>query len=506
MTTSTTAPAPEFRTYGGWRTPGRPGLGKLGLAPTVLFFIAAVGVIACLAFSLRLALLTALGATALIAPLVLTDRHHRSLLQGVTARASWRVAHHGGQTLYRAGPTGRVPTGRWSLPGLAAAITATDQLDSAGHPFALLHHPHAHHVTAVIQACPEGASLVDDATIDHWVASWGEFLRVLGQDSSLVAASVTIETAPDPGGRLASELNQNVSISAPQLAQVVMADIARSYPLTAAITTARIALTWTCTPRATGRRRPLTAMAAEVGRRLPGVCLALQATGAGAARPMTVAELAGAIRTAYDPTSAGDVEAAGPGSVAWEDCGPVSFDETVGELHHDGAVSVSWAMTAPPQGPVPCNVLVPVLAPHPDVDRKRVTILFRPYSPGQAATLVQRDHRDALFSANSVKIPHAAELGKLRAAQQGEAEHARGAGLVRFGLVVTATVRRRRTPDATGEALALAEAAVDGLATASRLTIRRAWRSQATTFLAALPLGLVLPAHTRIPTEFKELL
>jgi hypothetical protein len=295
MTTGTTSPpAPEFRTYGGWRTPGRPGLGKLGLGPTDLFFVAAVAVIACLAFSLRLALLTALGATALITPLVLTDRHHRTLLQAVTARTSWRFAHHAGQTVYRAGPTGRVPTLRWSLPGLAAGITAADYVDTSGRPFALLHHPHAHHVTAVIQACPEGASLVDDATIDHWVASWGEFLRVLGQDSSLGAASVTIETAPDPGTRLASELDQHVNTSAPQLAQLVMADIARSYPLTAAITTARIALTWTCTPRATGRRRPLATMAAEVGRRLPALCLALQATGAGAARPMTVAQLGGA--------------------------------------------------------------------------------------------------------------------------------------------------------------------------------------------------------------------
>ena len=63
-----------------------------------------------------------------------------------------------------------------------------------------------------------------------------------------------------------------------------------------------------------------------------------------------------------------------------------------------------------------------------------------------------------------------------------------------------------RTDGDTADALALAEAAVEGLATTSRLVLRRAWRCQATTFLAGLPLGILLPQHLRISSEFKELL
>jgi hypothetical protein len=119
---------------------------------------------------------------------------------------------------------------------------------------------------------------------------------------------------------------------------------------------------------------------------------------------------------------------------------------------------------------------------------------------------VERDHRDAVFSANGSRIPRAVELAKLQAAAQAATEDAHGAGLVRFGAIVTATVDARRCGADPGDALALAEAAVEGLATTSRLVLRRAWRCQATTFLAGLPLGILLPQHLRVPAEFKDLL
>lgn len=502
-----------FRTYGGWRRPGRPGLGHLGFAPTIVVFVGLVATVAAVAFSARLAIAIAVCFAVALAPVVVSNRHHRSGVQAINARVTWAFARATRRHLYRSGPTGALPEARFALPGLAAPIQATTAFDSAGRPFALLHHPGRHTLTAVIQASPEGGSLVDDATVDHWVASWGEFLAALGQEQCLVAASVTVETAPDPGTRLAAQIRGRMQPDAPELARSVLEEILASYPASAALTTAAIALTWTTTAGAGGGRRSVAEVAAAIGRRLPALCLALATTGAGAARPMTVEQLAGAIRGAFDPEVAGEIEAAEPGALAWEDCGPVSHDESPGAYAHDGAVSVSWTMTAPPRGAVPCTVLVPLLAPHPDIARKRVTLLYRPHSAAQAATLVERDHRDALFSANASRIPRAVDLAKLRAAQQAAEEDARGAGMVRFGLIVTATVSTRPSspvsphcgPD-TAEALARAASAVEALATTSRLVLRRAWRCQATTFLAGLPLGLVLPQHLRIPSEFKELL
>jgi hypothetical protein len=505
---STATDAPQFRTYGGWRRPGRPGLGQFGFAPTLLVFAGLLAMVITLAAtnSIEAAGLVALVFATAIAPLVVRDRHHRNALQGLSARVSWAVAHAGGRHLYRSGPTGRLPSARWSLPGLAATIVATSAVDSAGRAFALLHHTKSHLVTAVIQASPEGSSLVDESTVDYWVASWGEFLAALGQEPSLVGASVTIETAPDPGTRLAYELHRRLKVGSPELARRVLEEIVSTYPCGAALSTARIALTWTCNARVGSGRRSVKAMAGEVGRRLPALCLGLAATGAGAARPMTVGELAGAIRAAYDPTAAADVEAAGATGVSWDNCGPVSADESKGHYGHDGAVSVSWTMTSASRGAVPCTVLMPILAPHPDIARKRVTLHFRPYTPAQAASLVERDHKDALFAANGSKIPRAGDLAKLQAAQQAAAEDARGAGLVRFGMTVTATVDASRGDGDSAEAVALAVAAVEGLATSSRLELRRAWRCQATTFLAGLPLGIVLPRLLKVPTELREML
>src|SRR5207237_10749748 len=118
-------------------------------------------------------------------------------------------------------------------------------------------------------------------------ASWGAFLAALAQASTPLGASVTIEPAPDPGARLRTEMARRIQPGSPELARAVLEEVASTYPRTGAITTARIALTWGCA-RAGGGRRGLDAMAGELARRLPGICLALAGTGAGAARPMGV--------------------------------------------------------------------------------------------------------------------------------------------------------------------------------------------------------------------------
>jgi hypothetical protein len=499
MTSTTDVAAP--RTYGGWRRPTRPGLGRLGLVPTLLLLVGLLLSMGAMAYSLKAAAAVAVAMALGLTPVILSDKHHRTALQGAGARLEWQLGKQARRHLYRSGPTGRLASARWSLPGLAANVTAQDVLDAAGKPFAILHHPTTNTVTAVLETSPEGGSLVDERTVDLWVAEWGNFLSAAGQEASMVGLSVTIETAPDPGTRLANELHRRMSVRAPELARSVLDEILASYPRGAATTTSRVALSWSCSPRVGTKRRSPKAMGAEIARRLPQLSQLLAATGAGASHAMNVQELAAAFRTAYDPASAAIVEAAGPGGVPWEDCGPVSADEAIDRYAHDGAVSCSWTMTAAPRGAVQSAILAPLLAPHPDIARKRVTLHYRPYSPGQAATLVDRDQRDALFKAHGRKVTRATDVVALRAAEQAAAEDARGAGLVRFGMIVTATVDARQ-PDA----LAVAEAVVDGLATTSRLVLRPAWRTQATTFLAGLPIGLLLPQHLRMPAEFREIL
>jgi hypothetical protein len=141
------------------------------------------------------------------------------------------------------------------------------------------------------------------------------------------------------------------------------------------------------------------------------------------------------------------------------------------------------------------------LAPHRDISRKRVTLLYRPHDAARSAELVERDRRDALFAAQGGgrRGPSARNVVSVQAAEQAAREEARGAGLTRFGMMVTATVI-----GADRDTLRQVESTVDSLGTASRIVLRRLWGSQSAGFLAALPLGLVIPAHLKVPASVRE--
>jgi hypothetical protein len=154
-------------------------------------------------------------------------------------------------------------------------------------------------------------------------------------------------------------------------------------------------------------------------------------------------------------------------------------------------------MTSPPRGVVQSGILSRLLAPHRDIARKRVTLLYRPIDPARAAAIVEADLNAASFNTTASTKPTARNTLSTRSAQATAAEEASGAGLLNFGLIVTATTTERvKESDA--------RAAIDSLTAAARLRMRPAYGSQDTAFAGGLPLGLVLPRHLRIPAELKE--
>jgi len=56
------------------------------------------------------------------------------------------------------------------------------------------------------------------------------------------------------------------------------------------------------------------------------------------------------------------------------------------------------------------------------------------------------------------------------------------------------------------EQLPLARAAVENLAPTARVSLRPVWGSQDSAFAAALPVGLFLPAHLKIPEPVRQAL
>jgi hypothetical protein len=484
------------RTYGNWRKPISPGIGRLGLLGTMILMIGLVTVVISMMISIWAGLVAVAVLGVVVAPLVIQDRHGRTALQAATARIAWWRGRSKGSHLYRSGPLGITAHGSHRLPGLLAPSRLVQAQDSYGRPFAMIVVPSTGHYTAVFECGADGAALVDQEQIDTWVAYWGQWLGSLSFEPGLVAASVTIETAPDLGHRLEREVNANLDPHAPELARQALTQIVRNYPAGSAQVATRVAVTYAAAPRPGAKRRTEQEMAREIGTRIPGLTTSLAMTGAGAARPMIPAQLAQAVRVAYDPAAQSLLDAADGQGLSWDDAGPVAAQEYWDHYTHDSGASITWGMSEAPRGEVLSGVMTGLVAPHRDIARKRVSFLYRPYDPGLAAKIVERDRKDARFRITGANTA-ARDAIAVAAADQSAREEAKGAGLTRFSMLVTATVR-------SVEELPTAAAAIDTLAPPARVQLRRMYGSQASAFAAALPLGIVLPDHLQVPALVRE--
>jgi hypothetical protein len=232
-----------------------------------------------------------------------------------------------------------------------------------------------------------------------------------------------------------------------------------------------------------------------------GLTQRLHATGAGVATPVDAQRLCEIVHAAYNPRAAELLEEARasgkPAQLSWEDVGPASAEAREESYWHDGAMSVTWAMSQAPRGEVRENVLARLIAPHPDVARKRVTMLYRLIDPGEAARIVERDLHNAEFRVSSAAKPSARAMVEQQSARATAQEEARGAALLNFGMLVTATVL-------DPEQLPAAVSAVANLAPTARVVLRPVWGSQDSAFAAALPVGVFLPAHLKVPEAIRN--
>ena len=229
----------------------------------------------------------------------------------------------------------------------------------------------------------------------------------------------------------------------------------------------------------------------------------MHATGAGVAVPVDAQRLCEIVHSAYNPRAAELLEearAAGqPARLRWEDAGPAAAEARDQSYWHDGAESVTWAMTQAPRGEVRENVLARLIAPHPEIARKRVTLLYRMIGPGEAARIVERDLHNAEFRSTPPTSPAPARSSSSSSASATAQEEAARRALHNFGMLVTATVLSQASCSA-------ARSAISNLAPTARVALRPVWGSQDSAFAAALPVGLFLPAHLRVPESVRAAL
>ena len=422
----------------------------------------------------------------------------KSVFARLVRRMSFRRARRLRETAYLGGPLSPQPQGRLRLPGLLAASRLYSAVDAYGEQFGFLRIPLTNSYTVIVRANADGDALVDASTVDTMIGTWSGFLQTLPQWPDIAALSVTIESVPDPGRKIANEVDrmrtQDAAVS--EFTEAVFGELRDAAGVGSAAQH-----TWMSLVFDGGRgkdRRGVEEMATEIGTQLPDMIGALAGTGAGAAVAMSPTDVAITAWAAFHPEEAADLDDLAGGEelvdLDWESAGPSAAQELWDRYKHDSGISVSWVMEGAPRGSVKETVLKRLLEPHPHLPRKRVTIYYRPLDSAAAAAWADRQRN--VVATNHGQLAAARETSTTQAAANARDE-ARGAAVLRFAVITTITVTDE-------EQLRRAIKAIRNLHAGARLVMSRAYGQQAAAFSAGLGLGVLLPDHVTLPKVLTE--
>ena len=256
------------------------------------------------------------------------------------------------------------------LPGTLAATELLSAEDGRGGRYGLVRDRHTGYLTATLRVAPVSTWLADPADADQWVANWGGWLASLGYLPSLRWVTVTVDTARDPGTTLTGQVAAAIDPAAPRQAIEIMDQLVAAAPAAAADVDTRVSITFD--PAASpARPRNLADAVTDTGQVLLGLESALGACGVTVLGRARAADIAGMVRTAFDPAVRGEITrllATGIGpaleeQLNWASAGPAGAEERWDCYQHDSGTSVTWAWREPPRQNVTSSVLARLLAP-----------------------------------------------------------------------------------------------------------------------------------------------
>lgn len=491
-TVHTEAPDRQLRLFGGWRRTRGVGLWGLGPASTAVVLSCALVPLLLASVSLRTGLVAALPAAA-TAGLTVARVGGVPLGHIVYRRARWTWGTLKGYRSLRAGAV-VVHEHAWDLPGPLARTRLISAEDGRGGTFGLVHDQRTGALTATLRCAASSTWLVDGQDADGWVSNWHAWLASLGYVPMVRWVTVTVDTAPEPGTRLRENVQRLMDDDAPPDVRTLVQELVERSPGASADVETRVSITFD--PSAASERlHALTDRAAEVSRLLVGFESQLGSCGVTVLGRATEEELAGMLRVAYDPAARGDVDAALSPSVdarnllRWGEAGPVAAEEAWDRYRHDSGVSVTWGWHEAPRQHVTSDVLTRLVSPgrYP----KRVTLLYRPLSAGDAARVLEGQVNAAAFRDAYRRAQRRDETARDAAdreqARRAAQEEAMGAGVVLMSLYVTATVLDESVlPEAVAD--------VEARADQCKIRLRRLFGGQAAGFATTLPAG-ICPAH-----------
>jgi len=412
------------------------------------------------------------------------------------ARVRFARAVRAGQTSYRAGVVVEHPRA-WQLPGVLATLRCLDVEDGEGGTFGLVWDRRTGLLTATLRVAATGTTLAEGGSADAWVANWSSWLAALGDEPTVRWVTVTVESAPDPGSTLRDQVEARIDTTAPRAAQDLLRQLVDASPGVAANVDTRVSITFDPV-KAAQKADGLLDAAADVSLTLRGLENSLGSCGLSVLGRASAPEIAGMVRTAFDPASRAavntalarvDVGAAPAGDVlTWADAGPVAAEERYDAYAHDSGISVTWALRDAPRQQVTSNVLGRLVAP--GRWPRRVAMTYQVFPSEQAGQIVESERNAAAFRqayrARTKRDETARDLEDRQRADQAAMEESQGAGVVLWSTYVTTTV-------IDPAQLTAAAADVEQRAGTAKLRLRRMYGSQAVGFATSLPLGVYPP-------------
>ncbi|MEV7706603.1 SCO6880 family protein [Streptomyces sp. NPDC088922] len=235
--------------------------------------------------------------------LIAIRRHGRSLIDWAPIVTRYAHRRRTGQALWLARPVTRPrQDGVLHLPGAAASLKVVTPGDSANGA-AAVHDPHQQTLTAIARVTSRAFALLDPATQNHNVNSWGRALAGIARTGHIATVQVLERTVPDSGDTLTRHWTHNGRPQTPVAGQIYSELVSSAGPAAAPHETyLAISLDLKAARR----------LIAQAGGGLPGAFTVMEQTTSSLAQAarnaglmvtgwLSAREIAAVIRTAYDP-------------------------------------------------------------------------------------------------------------------------------------------------------------------------------------------------------------
>lgn len=463
----------------------RTGLGGLSLKTTIVggsgFFL----VLLCqMMGAQKLGYFVIAPITIILALLVSVNISGRSLAQSAQMFFQDVRSRNKGENIYVAGPSSRVPGGRYRLPGSLARTELLGSVDGLQNEFGVIFDRPRREATVLFDCQLSGQTAMTQDERNDMTANWGRWLAGLSLSGDVVSAVTVINNRPGTGDLVAKEVAATVKDDAPWIAKQIQYEAAHELSQGTPEVEAHIALTFKVSVDSSDDISFLDL----IGTRLPTMYEDLAWAGI-QATPMDEAMVCARAHKFFNPASEADFEElivnGADHGLEWEDVGPAWHQTDRTTYHHEGCSSATWEMSAAPRSTFEDSLLSGLVSSHPRIHRKRVALCYRPYEAGQGASRVEAEHRDAMVAANSSKkIRSASAEMRLEHTEAARRAQARGAQLGRYSLFVTATV-------SDGESMERVRHDVQQLGAQANLRLRSMNTQQDAGFVVSCGLGQI---------------